>query len=330
MAQVATPAAGPGPAVARAGARQSWKARVVPFLRYLRRNPALAGGIVLLVGLLLFVLIGELTYPTERYRPLSAGVRLAPGACTVSVTVKDSDGREQRQEQSAFCPFGTDTQGRDIFAVMIKGIQLTLRIGLIAGIIGLGVGTVLAFVGAYYGGWVDGAIRTVIDVGLTIPGLLILILIAVNVRHGLSVDLMGLAVATVAWTHPARTIRAQVLVMREQLYVEIARLSGVSGLGIVFKEMMPNLMPYLAASFVGAVAAAVLASIGLEALGLGPFDSPTLGMTVYFNIVFSSIVVGMWWWLIPPIAAMAIIFVGLFLIASGLDEWANPRLRKRV
>jgi peptide/nickel transport system permease protein len=281
----------------------------VPFLRYLRRNPSLAWGIVLLAGLLLFVVIGELTYPTERYRPLSADVRLAP---------------------SAKYPFGTDTQGRDIFAVMIKGIQLTLRIGLIAGIIGLGVGTFLAFVGAYYGGWVDGAIRTVIDVGLTIPGLLILILIAVNVRKGLSVDLMGLAVATVAWTRPAREIRAQVLVMREQLYVEIARLSGVSGLGIVFKEMMPNLMPYLAASFVGAVGAAVLASIGLEALGLGPFDSPTLGMTVYFNIVFSSIVVGMWWWLIPPIAAMAIIFVGLFLIASGLDEWANPRLRKRV
>jgi peptide/nickel transport system permease protein len=167
-------------------------------------------------------------------------------------------------------------------------------------------------------------------VGLTIPGLLILILIAVNISHALSVTQMGLAVSAVSWTNPARTVRAQVLVMREQLYVEIARLSGVSGLGIVFKEMMPNLAPYLAASFVGAVGAAVLASIGLEALGLGPFSSPTLGMTIYFNIQFSSIVVGMWWWLIPPIAAMAIIFVSLFLIASGLDEWANPRLRRRV
>ena len=322
MAQVATPAAGPGPAIGPASTGRSWKARVVPLLRYLRRNPSLAWGIVLLGGLLLFVVVGELTYPTEHYRPLSADVRLPPGR----YLVKDAAGRESH----TIYPFGTDTQGRDIYAVMIKGIQLTLRIGLIAGIIGLGVGTFLAFVAAYYGGWVDAAIRTVVDVGLTIPGLLILILIAVNVKSGLTVDQMGLAVATVAWTYPARTIRAQVLVMREQLYVEIARLSGVSGLGIVFKEMMPNLMPYLAASFVGAVGAAVLASIGLEALGLGPFDSPTLGMTVYFNIVFSSVLVGMWWWLIPPIAAMAIIFVGLFLVASGLDEWANPRLRMRV
>jgi peptide/nickel transport system permease protein len=296
-------------APARVAGLRRLKTRAWPFLKYLRRNPSLALGLVLLIGLLLFVGIGELTYPTERFRPLSADVRLSP---------------------TAKYPLGTDTQGRDIMAVMIKGVPLTLRVGLIAGTIGLALGTTLAFVAGYYRGWPDAIIRTIIDVGLTIPGLLILILIAVNAQHGLTVDQMGLAVATVAWTYPARTIRSQVLVMREQLYVDVARLSGVSGLGIVFKEMMPNLMPYLAASFVGSVGAAVLASVGLEALGLGPFDSPTLGMTVYFNIVFSSVVVGMWWWLIPPIAAMAIIFIGLFLVATGLDEWANPRLRKRV
>lgn len=291
------------------GLIQQYRTKAIPVYRYMRRNPSLVWGIGVLTALLLFVGLGTLFYPHERFRPLSADVRLAP---------------------SVQYPFGTDTQGRDIFAVMIRGIPLTIRIGLIAGGIGLVLGTSLGFIAAYYGGWVDAAIRTVVDVGLTIPGLLILILIAVNLKGGLSVDQMGLAVATVAWVHPARTIRSQVLVMREQLYVDIARLSGVSGMGIVFKEMMPNLMPYLAASFVGSVGAAILASIGLEALGLGPFDSPTLGMTVYFNIVFSSVVVGMWWWLIPPILAMALIFVGLFLIASGLDEWANPRLRKRI
>ena len=309
MAQATAPAAGMERPQAAEGVWANIKGRIRPFLRYVRRNPSLGWGLFLIVGLMLFVIVGELAYETDRYRPLSAPQRLAP---------------------SLTYPFGTDTQGRDILAVMIKGIPLTLRIGLIAGAIGLGLGTALAFIAGYYRGFVDGAIRTVVDVGLTIPGLLILILIAVNMKRGLTVDQMGLAVAVVAWTYPARTIRSQVLVMREQLYVEMARLSGVSGLGIVFKEMMPNLMPYLAASFVGSVGAAILASIGLEALGLGPFDSPTLGMTVYFNIVFSSVVVGMWWWLVPPIAAIAIIFVGLFLIASGLDEWANPRLRKRV
>ena len=69
---------------------------------------------------------------------------------------------------------------------------------------------------------------------------------------------------------------------------------------------------------------------GLEALGLGPFDSPTLGMTIYWNIQFSSILHGLWWWFGPPILVLAMIFVGLFLMTAGLDEWSNPRLRKRV
>ena len=72
------------------------------------------------------------------------------------------------------------------------------------------------------------------------------------------------------------------------------------------------------------------AGSGLEALGLGPFDSPTLGMTIYWNIQFSSILHGMWWWFGPPILVLAMIFVGLFLMTAGLDEWSIPRLRKRV
>jgi len=150
------------------------------------------------------------------------------------------------------------------------------------------------------------------------------------VKSGLTVDQMGLAISVVAWVWPARTIRSQVLVMREQLYVDIARLSGTSGMAIIFKEMMPNLTPYLTASFVTSVAAAILASIGLEALGLGPFSSPTIGMTIYWNIQFSSVLHGMWWWFTPPIVAIVIVFVGLFMLSSGLDEWSNPRLRKRV
>jgi peptide/nickel transport system permease protein len=141
---------------------------------------------------------------------------------------------------------------------------------------------------------------------------------------------MGFALGMVGWVFPARTIRAQVLVMREQAYVELSRLSGTSGMGIIFKEMLPNLIPYITASLVGSVAGAILASIGLEAIGLGAFADPTLGMTIYWNIQFSSIILGMWWWWLPPLVAIVIVFLGLFLISSGLDEWSNPRLRKRV
>ena len=300
--------------------KKSFRRRVEDFGRYVRRNPSLGVGIALLMSLLLFVIIGYATYEVERFRPLSGGPDLAPF---------ESDPYNPGTRSGGYI-LGTDRQGRDVMSVMIAGIPLTLQIGLIAGLIGISVGTVLAFIAAYYGGWVDQVISTIVDVGLTIPGILILIVIAVNIQSGLSVQQMGLAVSAVAWVWPARTIRAQVLVMREQLYVEIARLSGTSGFSIMFKEMLPNLAPYIGASLVGSVASAILASVGLEALGLGPFDSPTLGMTIYWNIQFSSILHGMWWWFGPPILVLAMIFVGLFLITAGVDEWSNPRLRKRV
>ena len=300
--------------------KKSFKRRLEDFGRYVRRNPSLGVGIALLMSLLLFVIIGYATYEVERFRPLSGGPDLAPF---------ESDPYNPGTRSGGYI-LGTDRQGRDVMSVMIAGIPLTLQIGLIAGLIGISVGTVLAFIAAYYGGWVDQVISTIVDVGLTIPGILILIVIAVNIQSGLSVQQMGLAVSAVAWVWPARTIRAQVFVMREQLYVEIARLSGTSGFSIMFKEMLPNLAPYIGASLVGSVASAILASVGLEALGLGPFDSPTLGMTIYWNIQFSSILHGMWWWFGPPILVLAMIFVGLFLITAGLDEWSNPRLRKRV
>ncbi len=286
------------------------RSKSAAFLRYIRRNPVLGVGLIILGALALFVIVGTIFYDTENFRPLSVSANESP---------------------SFDHPLGTDRQGRDILAVLIRGIPLTLRIGLIAGSIGTGIGMILGFVAAYYGGIIDGFIKTIVDALLTIPGLLILILVAVSLPEGgLTVDQMAIVVAALAWLWPTRQIRAQVLVMREKSYVEIARLSGMSGPEIIVREMMPNLMPYVTASFVNAVAAAILASVGLEALGLGPFDSPTIGMTIYWNIFYSSILLGLWWWLMPPIIAIVLVFVGLFMVSAGMDEWANPRLRRRI
>jgi peptide/nickel transport system permease protein len=95
-------------------------------------------------------------------------------------------------------------------------------------------------------------------------------------------------------------------------------------------QLLPNLLPYLAASFVTAVSATILASIGLEVLGLGPQNDPTIGMTIYWAINYNALLRNMWWWWVPPIVAVVLMFIGLFLIASGLDEVANPRRRRVV
>ena len=276
---------------------------------YLRRNLSLAVGIVLLSALGLFVVIGHLVVDTSKSRPLSAPAVQAP---------------------SIAYPFGTDRQGRDLFATMVAGTPLTLRIGFIAGLLGVGIGAILGFVSAYYRGRLDAVIRGVVDIGLTVPGLLVLILIAVSLRRGLTVNQMAIIVASLAWLNPARTIRAQVLSLRERGYVEVARLSGMSGPEIIVKELMPNLLPYLAATLVNSVSSAILASIGLEVLGLGPIDSPTLGMTLYWVNFNAALINGWWWWWAAPIVVILVVFLGLFFVTVGLDEVANPRLRRVV
>jgi peptide/nickel transport system permease protein len=278
-------------------------------LRYLKRNPSLAVGVGLLTILVLFVAVGMVLIDSEDARPLSAPALRAP---------------------SWEYPFGTDRQGRDLFAAMVVGTPLTLRIGFIAGILGVTIGTILAFIAGFYRGIVDTLIRGVADIGLTVPGLLILIIIAVSVRGGLTVNQMALVVASLAWLNPTRTIRSQVLTLRERGYVEVARMSGMNGPEIIFFEMIPNLLPYLGATLVNAVSAAILASIGLEVLGLGPLEAPTLGMTLYWVNFNAAIINGWWWWWMAPIAIILLVFLGLFFTTVGLDEIANPRLRRSV
>ena len=211
---------------------------------------------------------------------------------------------------------------------MIAGLPDTLRIGFLAGAIGLGIGIILGFTAGYLGGAVDTVIRVTVDTLLTLPGILILITVAASIKTFISINIMALVIASIAWRQPTRIIRAQVLTMRERAYVQVARRSGMNAFEIMLRELLPNLFPFLAASFVGAVYGAILFSIGLEALGLGPQNQPTLGMTVYWSIRFNAILRGMWWWWLPPIVLLVVLFFGLLLLTIGLDEIANPRLRR--
>jgi peptide/nickel transport system permease protein len=213
-----------------------------------------------------------------------------------------------------------------MLALLMAAAPGTLRVGMIAAGLGMAIGIVLGFSAGLLGGWWDALVRTIADAVITIPSLAVLIVISAFVRQ---IDLtnMALLLALFAWPGPTRLIRAQVLSMRERGYVQMARISGASTLDIMFKEMLPNLLPYLAASFSGNVSANILAATALEALGLGPTRIPTLGMTIFYSIRAASILRGMWWWWGFPILLLILIFTGLFLITVGLDEIANPRLR---
>lgn len=220
---------------------------------------------------------------------------------------------------------GTDGQGRDMLTVLILAMPQTLKIGLIAGLISLSFGVALGLIAGFAGGILDTVIRLASDVMMTIPGIAILVLVASNVRE-MTVELMAVIVASLSWMVATRTIRAQTLSLRERGYVQIARLNGSRGLKLIFVEVLPNLLPFIAASFVITVSNAMLATVGLEALGLGPQNDLTLGMVIYWAQFFGAIIRGMWWWWGPPIVAIALIFIGLMLTSAGMDSFANKRL----
>ena len=282
-------------------------------------DPKIVTGVTVVLLIVLLELIGPRFWDTEL-----AVVGAAP--TNVVPLWVEANAALAFKEATSDHPLGTDSKGRDILAVLLVATPRSLWVGFIAATAGLIVGTLLGFTAGMSGGWIDDVITLLADAAITIPGLAVLIVIASYVER-FDIGSMALLIALFAWPIPTRLLRSQVLTMREHGYTRMAVLSGQSTWGIMVYEIMPNLMPYLAASYTTTVSGAILAATGLETLGLGPTRIPTLGMTINQAIDASAILRGMWWWWGFPIVMLVLIFVALFLITVGLDEIANPRLR---
>ncbi len=281
---------------------QSVLGRLVDFCK---ENRLFTAGVVLLLALYLFGLIGSLLV-----NPKGADMGAVP----------------LNQAPSARYLLGTDGLGRDMFAVMVIGIPNTFKIGFLAGTVGVAIGTLIGLFAGYYRGWADTVFSSFADVMLVIPALAILITVSAYVRV-VTVETMAVIVGLLAWPLPARVIRSQTLSLRERLFVQVAKLSGENDFEIITRQILPNLTAYLAATFVGAVSGGILASVGLEVLGLGPQNVPTIGRTLFYAFKYTALFRGMWWWWIPPVVTLAIIFTGLFWMSISLDKYANPRLK---
>ncbi len=270
-------------------------------------SPIMALGMGLLALILVPGLFGQLFTDPDQMRLMAGGINAAP---------------------TWEHPLGTQNEGRDLLTYILKGMPNTLLIGLVGGGSAVLLGTILGMAAGYLGGPLDGLIRNTVDIGLTIPPLAILIMIAASFSVVTPLT-MGLVIALTSWMHPTRVIRSQVLSLREREFVLLLRLSGASPLHIIFLELLPNLIPFLAATFVNSFATALLASIGLEVLGLGSFQTPTLGNLIYFAIIGNAMWLGLWWWWLPPILIFIVLFMGLFFVSTALDAIANPRLEQR-
>lgn len=294
------------PSISQAAGRAARLTRFWRAMVGLIRNWQIAAGLLLLVLLILLSVVGPLVVSRD-------GLRL--GCCGFS------------KPPSPERLLGTDPTGRDMLTAIIYGTPITLQIGFIAGGVSTLVGIFLGLLTGYRGGKVDTVFRSVADIMMTIPSLAVLVVIASFQKGSMSVTMMGSVIAIFSWPSTTRAIRAQVLSMREQGFVRMAKISGLSDLEIIFKEIMPNLLPYIASGFVNAVSAGVLSSVALELLGLGPLSTPSLALILNAAFANSALLRGLWWFWAPPTILLIVLFLGLFLLSLGLDQRANPRLR---
>ncbi len=272
----------------------------------LLRNPKFSTGGAIFLTLVLIAFIASLFIDPTLRRSGSFPVRTPPG-----------------QESL----LGTTSLGQSVAIQLTEAIPNSVQVGLIAATVGTVIGALIGFVSGYFGRWVDSILRVLIDVFLSVPSLLFLILIAALVR-GVGVTTMALIIGAFAWPSPARQVRAQVLSLKERGFVQVARLSGMGGLEIIFRELMPHMLQWLGANFVNAFIAAVLAESGLSILGLGPQREMTLGMMIYWALSYSAIFQNLWWWWITPVITLMVLFLTLYLVHIGFDEVSNPRLRE--
>jgi peptide/nickel transport system permease protein len=223
--------------------------------------------------------------------------------------------------------FGTTTFGQDIFTQFVHGLRSTFVVGVIGGGIAAALGMLVGFLAGYRGGLVDELLNMLTNVILVIPTLAVLLII--NAYLGIrSVGMQGLFIGLTSWPWAARAIRAQTFSLRGREFVDLARMSGAGTWKIITREIAPNMSSYLFMTFILLFGGSILIASSLDFIGLGPTEGVSLGLMLQNAHQWSALQLGMWWWFVPPGAAITAIVGALYVANVGLDEVFNPKLRE--
>lgn len=223
--------------------------------------------------------------------------------------------------------FGTTTFGEDVFTQFVHGLSSTFFVGIVGGGLGTLLGMIIGFSAGYRGGFLDEALNVLTNVVLTIPALALLVVISAYVKvRGVFIESLFIGFTT--WPWAARAIRAQTFTLRTRDFVDLARLSGMGSIKIIFKEIAPNMASYLFMTFILMFGGGILTAATLDFLGLGPTQGISLGLMMNMAVLWSALTLGMWWWFIPPGIGITAIVGAFYVMNVGLDEVFNPKLRE--
>ncbi len=228
---------------------------------------------------------------------------------------------------SDFPPLGTDSYGRPVWDQLVYGSRISLVVGIAATLIAMVIGTVVGVLGGFFGGWTDGVLSRLTEWFLVIPFLPLAIVLAAIL--GPSVRNIVLVIGVTSWPTTARLIRAQVLTLKQRLYVERSRALGGGGGHIMGKHILPNVTPLVLANATLTVPIAILSETALAFLGLGDPSAVSWGQML--EEAFSAGALGReaWWWFWPPGLCVIGVVLAFTLIGRALEEVLDPRLREQ-
>lgn len=221
---------------------------------------------------------------------------------------------------------GSDNFGRDLFLELVYGVRTSVYVGLFAGLCATVIGLLIGLTAGYVGGWVDEILTSITNIFIVIPSFIILILISVSLNSRSSL-MIALIIGFTSWPWTARAVRAQTSSLRNRDHVNIAKITGHSTPRIIVFEILPYIMSYVMMAFVLQTAAGILAEASISMIGLGPFNTISLGIIMNWALIFEAPMAGAWWAFIPAALAIAVITFSLYLMNTGMDEIFNPKIR---
>jgi peptide/nickel transport system permease protein len=270
------------------------------------------GALCVLALILAAAILAPLISPQNPYNLAELDIldsKLEPGAKSISGTT---------------FWLGTDDQGRDMLSAILYGLRISLGVGAASTFAALAIGMAIGLTAAYAGGWLDAVIMRIVDIQLSFPSILIaLVLLAVL---GQGVDKIVIALIAVQWAYYARTVRSAALVERRKEYVDAAVCLAYGAGRIVFRHILPNVLPPLIVVATVQVAHAIALEATLSFLGLGmPITSPSLGLLISNG--FTHLLSGKYWISFFPGIALLVTIVSINLVGDQLRDVLNPRLQ---
>jgi peptide/nickel transport system permease protein len=276
----------------------------------LPRSPKLLIGLGILIAFIVLAIVGPLVAPFNPSTSLSTtnGVPQAPSAAHW---------------------LGTTQVQQDVFSQLLVGGRSTIVVAFVAGIVATALAVILGVTSGYLGGLADDLLSMLANIFLVMPALPLLIVIFgfLPRTSGTNDLLIGLIIAFTGWAWGARVLRSQTLSLRERDYVTSAQVIGERSWRIIGWEILPNLLPIVASSFLFTVLYGVGTYTALAFLGLINTEHWSWGAILFWAQSSSAENSGYWWWYIPAGLAVALLGTSLALLNFGIDEFINPRLR---